>query len=323
MRVEREAVPAAVAAALIAEQYPEWAHLPLRPVALDGWDNTTFRLGDELSVRLPTADRYAPQVAVEHRWLPLFAPSLLLRVPEPVATGRPSDRFPRPWSIYRWIGGTVATVDGIRDGVEFASDLAQFLAALHKLDARDGPHPGLRNFFRGGPLGVYDTEARQLIDSLADNIDYEEATEVWERAIATSWQRPPVWVHGDVSPSNLLVVDGRLSAVIDFGSVGVGDPACDLVMAWTFFDDDGRDAARRTLALDVGTWARARGWALWKALLTLAREKENGESADNAARRFGWRGGASEVLDRVLASGRTRRQTAAPAAPGSGHLRDN
>src|SRR4051794_12450421 len=154
VRVEREAVPAAVAASLVAEQYPQWAHLPLRPVALDGWDNTTFRLGDELSVRLPTADKYAPQVAVEHRWLPVLAPDLPLRVPEPVAMGRPSDRFPRPWSIYRWIDGTIATVDGIRDGVEFASDLARFLAALHKLDARDGPPPGVRNFFRGGPMDV-------------------------------------------------------------------------------------------------------------------------------------------------------------------------
>jgi aminoglycoside phosphotransferase (APT) family kinase protein len=289
-----------VAARLIAAQFPEWAHLPVVPVALDGSDNRTFRLGDELSVRLPSGDAYVAQIEKEYRWLPVLARHLPLAIPEPVATGRPGSGFPRPWSIYRWIEGNHASIDRIANLTEFAADLAAFLAALHSIDASDGPAPGAHNFFRGGPVATYDEQSREAIQRLADELDAVAATEVWETALASTWDRSPVWVHGDVTGSNLLVAEGGLRAVLDFGCCAVGDPACDLVMAWTFFDGESRDAFRRGVPLDDATWARGRGWALWKALRTIVEEREGRGDADVAARRFGWRGGAREVVDAVI-----------------------
>lgn len=298
--MEKAEITPALAARLVAAQFPRWADLRVAPVALDGWDNTTFRLGDELCVRLPSADAYVAQVEKEHRWLPVLARQLPVPIPEPVALGRPGGGFPRPWSIYRWIEGDDASVDRIADLTRFAADLAGFLAALSAIDASDGPPPGTHNFFRGGPLDTYDAQSRASIQLLADEIDPEGATEVWEAALATSWDRSPVWVHGDVAASNLLVTEGRLRAVIDFGCAAVGDPACDLVMAWTFFAGESSEVFRRGLPFDDATWARGRGWALWKALITLAQEKEGGADADAAARRFGWRSDAREVIDHVL-----------------------
>jgi aminoglycoside phosphotransferase (APT) family kinase protein len=298
--MEKGEITAAVVARLVAEQFPQWADLPVERVAVDGWDNTTFRLGDALSVRLPSADGYVAQVDKEHRWLPVLARHLPLLIPEPVALGQPRAGFPRPWSIYRWIDGGPAGLEPVADLTGFAADLAGFLAALYAVDASDGPSPGWHNFFRGGSLEAYDADSRRSIELLADDIDAEAATEAWDAALASVWDRPPVWVHGDVSPSNLLVVDGVLRAVIDFGCAGVGDPACDLVMAWTFFSGESGDEFRRRLPFDDATWARARGWALWKALITIVRENEGGEYALAAARRFGWRHSPREVVDLVV-----------------------
>ena len=160
-----------MAAQLVAEQFPEWADLPVVPVALNGWDNTTFRLGEELSIRLPSADGYVAQVAKEHRWLPTLAPHLPLPIPEPVAMGRPDVTFPWPWSIYRWIDGEPARDDRICDRNTLAADLARFLTALQAIDASDGPPAGAHSFFRGGPLVVYDAETRVAIERAADVID--------------------------------------------------------------------------------------------------------------------------------------------------------
>jgi aminoglycoside phosphotransferase (APT) family kinase protein len=291
----------AVAARLVATQFPQWADLPVVPVALDGWDNTTFRLGDEFCVRLPSADAYVAQVEKEHRWLPILARRLPVSIPEPVAIGRPGGEFPRPWSIYRWIEGEDARVDRISNLAVFAADLAAFLAALHAIDASGGPPPETHNFFRGGPVATYDAQSRASIELLADEIDPAAATEVWKAALASTWDRSPVWVHGDVAASNLLVADGCLRAVIDFGCAAVGDPACDLVMAWTFFSGQSREVFRSGLPFDDATWARGRGWALWKALITLVQEKEGRADAEAAAHRFGWRSGARDVIDVVLA----------------------
>ena len=299
--MEKGDITAAVVAGLVARQFPQWADLSVMPVALDGWDNTTFRLGDELSVRLPSADFYVAQIDKERHWLPILARRLPLRIPEPVAMGQPDDGFPRPWSIYRWIDGDPATTDRIDDPSAFASDLAGFLAALNAIDASAGPAPGNHNAFRGDPVVMFDAQTRGAIELLADEIDGAAATDAWDAAVATRWDWPPVWVHGDVTASNLLVGKGRLRAVIDFGCAGVGDPACDLVMAWTFFTDESRELFRSGLALDDATWARGRGWALWKAVITLAREKRGGENADQAAQRFGWQGGPHEIIAEVLA----------------------
>jgi aminoglycoside phosphotransferase (APT) family kinase protein len=287
---------------LVAAQFPQWADLPVAPVELDGWDNTTFRLGDELSVRLPSADAYVPQVDKEHHWLPLLGPQLPLPIPEPVARGRPSDVFPRPWSVYRWIDGDQATAEHLTDLERFAANLADFLAALYRIDPAGGPPAGRHNFFRGGPLAVYDNDTREAISALVNEIDTDAAATLWGDALAAAWHGPSVWVHGDVAASNLLVVDGRLAAVLDFGCAGVGDPACDLVISWTLFTGESRAAFRNGLHPDDATWTRGRGWALWKALLTLAKEIEaNDGEQDLASTRFGWRIGARAVIDEVLA----------------------
>jgi aminoglycoside phosphotransferase (APT) family kinase protein len=290
-----------VAAGLVAEQFPQWAGLPVVPVRLNGWDNTTFRLGDELSLRLPSAEGYAAQVGKEHRWLPVLARHLPLPIPEPVAMGRPGEGFPRPWSIYRWIDGEPACAERIADPAGFAADLAGFLTALYAIDASDGPPPGVHSASRGGPLGTWDEQTRRSIRLLAADIDAKAATTVWDTALASNWDQAPMWVHGDVTASNLLVADGALHAVIDFGCAAVGDPACDSVMAWTFFAGDDATVFRRGLPFDDATWARGRGWALWKALITMSKEKEGGDDAHAAARRFGWRHDPRQIIDLVIA----------------------
>jgi aminoglycoside phosphotransferase (APT) family kinase protein len=285
---------------LVAAQFPEWAHLPVTPVDLDGHDNSTLRLGADLSVRLPSADDYVPQIDKEHRWLPVLAPQLPLPIPAPVARGAPGPGFPRPWSVYRWRPGEPAIGPRVVDETRFATDLAGFLSALHAIDPAGGPPPGTHSFLRGGPIGALDADVRRSVATLAQAIDADAATAVWEAALATIWERPPVWVHGDVTNSNLLVTDGRLSAVLDFGCSAVGDPACDLAIAWTFFRGESRRAFRDALGLDEGTWARGRGWALWKALDTQAKVVRRGDQAQDAAGRYGWRLSSRETIAEVL-----------------------
>jgi aminoglycoside phosphotransferase (APT) family kinase protein len=299
--VEKDEITADVAARLVAGQFPQWAGLPVVPVKLNGWDNTTFRLGHELSIRLPSADRYVAAVGKEHRWLPLLAKHLPLPIPQPVAMGRPGEGFPRPWSVYRWIAGEPASESKIADPVGFAAALAGFLTALQAIGTSGGPPAGEHNFFRGGPLTLYDEQTRHLIRLTADDIDAQAATSVWDTALASTWERAPVWLHGDMTASNLLVADGALHAVIDFGGTAVGDPACDLVMEWTFFTGDSAAAFRRGLNLDEATWARSRGWALWKALIGISNDMESGGDADASARQWGWRHSPRQIVDLVIA----------------------
>lgn len=288
----RPHIDTALARHLIAEQFPRWSHLPIKPVKPGGWDNRTFRLGSDMTVRLPSAEGYVPQVEKEHRWLPRLAPKLPLPIPTPLAKGHPSPLFPFPWSVYRWLEGSPSTTARVDDLSRFATDLAHFLAALRRIDASSGPPAGPHSFFRGGALSVYDAETRNAIADLQDQVDIEAATKVWETALQATWQGAPVWVHGDVAVGNLLVKNGRLCAVIDFGCCAVGDPACDLVMAWTFFEGESRQAFRVGLDLDEGTWARGRGWALWKALIVLAQHTQT--NAQNAAQ-------ARRVIEEVIA----------------------
>ena len=267
---DRVRIDASLVSRLVAAQFPRWADLPIWPVEHDGWDNRTFHLGDQMTVRLPSAAAYIQQVEKEHRWLPRLAPLLPLQIPVPLAKGRPGDGYPWPWSVYRWLDGETATIERIADLRQFATTLARFLVALQRIDATGGPPPGPHNFYRGGPLTVYDGETRQALRALAGEIDTEAATAVWEAALAATWHDSPVWFHGDVAHGNLLVDRGELCAVIDFGTSGVGDPACDLAIAWTLFGGESREAFRSALPVDSGTWARGRGWTLWKALITLA-----------------------------------------------------
>ena len=284
------AIDERLARRLVDSQFPEWAHLPIARVAVDGWDNRTFRLGRDMTVRLPSGDWYALQVEKEQRWLPVLAPQLPLPIPTPVARGVPGEGYPYPWSVYRWLDGEIASERGIGDLTEFATTLAGFLVALRGIDATDGPGPDRHNFYRGGPLATYADETVEAIEALGDEIPGEAAQRVWDDAMAATWHGDPVWFHGDVAAGNLLVRDGRLAAVIDFGTSGVGDPACDVVIAWTLLLGPSREAFRAALGADAGTWSRGRGWALWKSLITLVGERDP-EAA--AARR--------REIDRVLA----------------------
>jgi aminoglycoside phosphotransferase (APT) family kinase protein len=267
--VEKTAITAELAARLVAAQFPQWADLPVWRVEPGGWDNVTFRLGADLSVRLPSGPGYAQQVEKEHRWLPVLARQLPLPIPEPLAKGAPGDGFPWPWSVYQWLPGTPLAQSHVPDKTELAADLAAFLAALYRIDPTGGPPPGAHSCLRGASVAVYDDQARQALEALDGEIDTATAAQVWQEALDATWHGAPVWVHGDVADGNLLTEHGRLSAVIDFGCCAVGDPACDTVIAWTYFSGDSRQVFKDRLRLDAATWARGRGWALWKAMIVL------------------------------------------------------
>jgi len=205
--------------------------------------------------------------------------------------GGPGAEYPFPWSINRWLPGTPLALTQIDDPVSLARDLAAFLGALYQAP-HQGPVAGAHSFYRGGSLAVYDEETRLVIAQLGDTIDAVAAIRIWDEAIAAVWTGPPVWVHGDVAVGNLLIQDGQLAAVIDFGCCAVGDPACDTVMAWTYFTGESRVEFRRKLPVATDVWIRGRGCALWKALITI-----NGAGAvDPQAAEV-----AQGVLDAVLA----------------------
>jgi aminoglycoside phosphotransferase (APT) family kinase protein len=260
---------------LIVSQFPQWSHLPIQPVKNSGWDNRTFHLGDELLIRMPSSEEYAGQAEKEQTWLPKLASQLPLPIPSPIAMGKPDELYPWAWSINRWLLGEAATQETIYNFSDFAKTLAQFLKSLQSIDSRNGPLAGPHSFYRGGSLAVYDAETRQAIAVLKDIIDTSAALQLWEEALATFWQKSSIWVHGDISLGNLLVEQGQLNAVIDFGQLAVGDPACDLAIAWTLFEDKSRDAFMQELQLDSDTWLRGQAWALWKALMYLVNKQTN------------------------------------------------
>jgi aminoglycoside phosphotransferase (APT) family kinase protein len=256
---------------LLAEQFPQWADLSIEPVRPLGTDNANYRLGEDMLVRLPRRERTSRTLEKERRWLPRLAPHLPLAVPLPLAEGLPAEGYSFVWSVYTWLTGENATSERIGDLSQLATDLAQFIAAMQRIDPTGGPSPGEHNFFRGEPLARRDAETRAAIASLDGEIDVDAVTAAWDEALrAPEWQRLPVWIHGDLDSRNLLVEDGRLSAVIDFGSAGVGDPACDVMVAWKILSADTRDIFRTALSIDEATWARSRGWALSQALMALS-----------------------------------------------------
>ena len=267
---------------LVIAQFPRWADFPVRPIAASGWDHRTFHLGQQMIARLPSAEAYAAQVEKEQLWLPVLAPSLPLRIPKPLAMGQPGEEYPWKWSIYRWIDGESAATTRVDKPGELARKLAQFLVALRSIDTGGGPAPGAHNFHRGDSLGVYDAEVRKAVETLGGRLDAPRALATWEAALETYWKGPPVWVHGDVSPGNLLLRGGDLHAVIDFGMLCVGDPACDLAIAWTTLEGESREIFRAEMGIDADTWNRGKAWALWKALVVAAClvETNAAESAD-------------------------------------------
>ncbi|MFJ3221662.1 aminoglycoside phosphotransferase family protein [Kitasatospora sp. NPDC086801] len=255
---------------LVREQFPEWGDLPVRPVERQGWDNRTFRLGDELTVRLPSAEGYVAGVEKEDRCLPLLSPHLPVPIPVPVGVGRPTADYPFPWSVRRWLPGTTVDAAADIDRTALARDLGAFLVALRKAPTERGPVGGRHSGFRGCHPSVYGDDVQHALGVLEDSVDVGACRTVWADALRSAWPSAPVWFHGDVAVGNLLTRAGQLSAVIDFGTCGIGDPACDLVMAWTYFAGEERQVFRQATGLADDTWRRARGWALWKPLLTMA-----------------------------------------------------
>ncbi len=265
---------------LVAKQFPQWAYLPLEPVPSAGTDNALYRLGSDMVVRLPRIDWAVDNVEKECKWLPRLAPFLPIAIPSPVAKGLPSQEYPWPWSVYRWLEGSNPIVGQIPDPTLMTHDLIKFIQALHKVDLPNGPASN-----RGVPLKRRDTETHKALKHLDGMVDVSTVTAIWETALqAPKWSHSPVWVHGDLSPGNILIRNGRLSAVIDFGNLGVGDPACDLIIAWNLLPEPMRHVFRTGLEVDDPTWQRGRGWALSNALIALPYYKDTNPTLANNAR---------------------------------------
>ena len=246
---------------LIDAQFPEWASLQLRPFASAGSDHFLFRLGDELAVRLPRKPDAAGQTEDDLRWLPRFAGKLPLAIPQPVALGQATEHFPATWGVYRWLPGEPAERHSVHDLNAAAKALAGFVRALQAVDTAGGPHAGPLQ--RGSALLTRDEWTRENFAQLPPQFDQPALLAVWEECLATpAWAGAPVWLHNDLQSGNLLVQDGELSAVIDFGSLLVGDPAAELSVAWNWLDADARAVFRKALSVDEATWARGKGWAL-------------------------------------------------------------
>lgn len=255
---------------LLEAQFPQWADLPIERVESAGTDNALYRLGNNMVVRLPRIDWAIEQIQKEQQWLSKLALHLPLAIPTPLATGTPGEGYPWHWSVYRWLEGENATRERITDPVQAAIDLAQFIAALQQIDTTGGPLPGSHNSYRGEPLATRDSETREAIASQYGTLDTDSVTTVWDTAVkAPVWHGSPVWIHGDLQAGNLLAVQGHLSAVIDFGCLGVGDPACDVMAAWLYLSAKTREVFRAVLQVDDATWARGRGWALSVGLIAL------------------------------------------------------
>jgi aminoglycoside phosphotransferase (APT) family kinase protein len=270
MHADEVSTDAGLVGRLLAAQFPQWAGLPIERVPSAGTDNALYRLGDDMVVRLPRIDWAVGGVENADEWLPRLARLLPVAVPVPLARGTPALGYPWPWSVYPWLEGENPTVDRLHHPELLASDLAQFIDALRRVALAGGPPAG-----RGVPLAERDEPTRVAIAALRGMVDTDAVTDAWEAALRTpAWSGRSVWVHGDLAPGNLLLRDGRLAAVIDFGGVGVGDPACDLMPAWNLLPLHTRGGFRTTLGVDDATWDRGRGWALTVALLQLPYYKD-------------------------------------------------
>lgn len=268
---------------LIAERFPEWSGLSVKRWPSGGTVNAMYRLGDDMVVRLPLVRGGAKDVAMEQKWLPLLAPHLPTRIPEVLASGEPSQGYPWPWSVYRWLPGETPEAGTLSEPVLLAEDLAAFVAAMRSLAL-----PAAPKAHRGGPVASEDAETRAAIQELRgipeEDVDCDAVAAVWEETLrAPGWDGPPVWLHADLMPGNLLIDDGRLTSVIDFGCTGAGDPACDLFPAWNLLPAAARKVFREALAVDDATWIRGRGRTLSQALIALPYyRKTNPAMAHNA-----------------------------------------
>ncbi|MGI9603772.1 MAG: aminoglycoside phosphotransferase family protein [Acidimicrobiales bacterium] len=267
MHVDEVDTSVAMVRELLTDQFPRWADLPIELVDSYGTDHDIYRLGEHLSARLPRIERATVQAGKEAEWLPKLAPHVPLALPVQLAIGAPGAGYPFAWSVYEWLPG--ANANGTIDDLgQAAIDLAAFVVALRAVDTA-GAHERARAA-RGAPLIECDRYVRASIDQLGSRIDGGLVTRLWDESLeAAVWDQDEVWVHGDLLPGNLLVVDGRLSGVIDFGGLNVGDPACDLQPAWNVFVGESRARYRSELEVDDASWLRGRGWALYQAISAL------------------------------------------------------
>jgi aminoglycoside phosphotransferase (APT) family kinase protein len=257
---------------LVRDQFPQWSRLNVSRVESAGWDNAIYRLGDDLAVRIPRRWIAAEQTGKEHRWLPVLGPQLPLAVPVPVGEGVPGEGYPWRWTVCPWLPGLIAALAPVADMSQVAMSLARFVRALRAIDPAGGPV----SKFRGVPLADRDPAIRAAAAALRENLDVRPVMAIWDAAIAApAWTGAPVWMHGDLHPANLLISAGELTGVIDFGLLGVGDPACDLIVAWTYLAGSARQIFRDGLAVDEPTWARGKGWALDLGLRAAAYSADN------------------------------------------------
>lgn len=267
MHADEVPIDASLVKQLLKTQFPHWADLPIQAVKSAGTDNALYRLGDTMVVRLPRIHWAIDQIQKENQWLPKLAPKLPFEIPTPLVTGTSDETYPWNWGIYKWIEGESATRENIEDLSDLAKELAHFITSLQKMDVTNGP-AALDHDLRGAPLSTRDVDTREAIISMKDMIDTEVAIKIWEASLqAPEWDKSPVWFHGDLLPGNILIKEGHLHAVIDFGGLGVGDPACDLLSAWGLFSGESRKVFRESLNVDDATWLRGRGHALSQAMI--------------------------------------------------------
>jgi aminoglycoside phosphotransferase (APT) family kinase protein/RimJ/RimL family protein N-acetyltransferase len=258
MHVDEVLTDAALVRRLLLAPHPQWADLPIERVPSAGTDNAMYRLGDDLVVRLPRIDWAMENVAKEQRWLPVLAPHLPLAVPLPVAEGEPTEEFPYPWGVTQWLPGRMATPAELDDPVQAAKDLAAFVRALRAVDPTDGPRHR-----RGAPLRHADRTVRDGLGRLDGEVDVDALLHLWDEAVAApEHDGPPTWFHGDLSYLNVLATDGRVSGIIDWGTCGVGDPAIDMIVAWSLLPPGARDVYRDELDVGDAEWARGKGWVV-------------------------------------------------------------
>lgn len=264
------AIQTALVRELLKAQFPAWADLPISPIASAGTDNSIFRVGPSLAVRLPKVEWAAGQPMHEHRWLARIGKTLPLEIPESLALGLPGAGYPWHWSIHNWIGGSSAARTDL-DNADAAGLLASFVSAIRTISSSGGPACGRNNSWRGAPLIDRDVSVRQALMQLQDEPGMEVAKAAWDDALnAPLWSGEPAWFHGDLQASNVIVRDGNLVAVIDFGLMATGDPACDLMSAWTCFSPASRHIFLSTVGANDAELRRGRGWAVATALIALA-----------------------------------------------------
>jgi aminoglycoside phosphotransferase (APT) family kinase protein len=264
-------IDAALVARLLTEQFPHWAGTPIEVVTSSGTDHVAFRVGTDLVARLPRTERMQGQTEKDLAWLPRLAPHLPLAIPEPLALGVPGAGYPCTWGVYRWLEGETFDLNRLTDPSAAAHQLAEFIHRLQAIDITDAPRPPAGDpFSRGTPLAPRDALFREALDQIGDELDTKRVLAAWEDALAAdTYTGPPVWMHGDLMPGNILVADGKLSAVIDFGTARVADPAADLLAAWWLFEGDSRQAFRDALNVDRTTWTRARGWIMSLVIIAI------------------------------------------------------